>query len=345
MNQKDIDALRVLNCLHLLSPDHVRVRGGRDMRVIRVDLGARPKGRTREDPFGGGRYAIDHLNEAIGDLDCLEFLRLDCNYLTDLPYTMKNLKSLHDLDLQSNEFHHIPDVICEIVNLVSLNLSGNHITKINNRIFTLTSLKKLNLGGNEISELDPSIHHLTNLRELYLNGNNLTSLPESIGELKNLTRLCLSNNRLARVPESISKLRNLERLELDGNPLEELPKSFAKLQNLRQVDLLHTKITTFHDYLRIMPKLRYLHADFNLETSKVPIESSEYSYDVPDEESQIIEYDPNVFDGEPIIKGTHIRAASIYELIGADVPIEEIIGLYPSLTRDIIKRIVEEMSR
>ena len=56
---------------------------------------------------------------------------------------------------------------------------------------------------------------------------------------------------------------------------------------------------------------------------------------------QIIECNPEILGGKPIIKGTRIPVDLIYELIGADVSLDEILDDYPSLTREIIEKLIE----
>ena len=56
---------------------------------------------------------------------------------------------------------------------------------------------------------------------------------------------------------------------------------------------------------------------------------------------QIIECNPEILGGKPIIKGTRIPVDLIYELIGADVSIEEILDDYPTLTREILEKVIE----
>ena len=56
---------------------------------------------------------------------------------------------------------------------------------------------------------------------------------------------------------------------------------------------------------------------------------------------QIIECNPEILGGKPVIKGTKIPIDLIFELIGAEVPIEEILDDYPSLSREIIERLIE----
>jgi uncharacterized protein (DUF433 family) len=52
--------------------------------------------------------------------------------------------------------------------------------------------------------------------------------------------------------------------------------------------------------------------------------------------SDIIESNPKILGGKPIIKGTRIPVALIYELIGLNYSISEILKEYPHLNRDVI---------
>jgi len=56
--------------------------------------------------------------------------------------------------------------------------------------------------------------------------------------------------------------------------------------------------------------------------------------------SDIIESNPEILGGKPIIKGTRIPVALIYELIGLDYSISEILKEYPHLNRDVIVTIL-----
>jgi len=52
--------------------------------------------------------------------------------------------------------------------------------------------------------------------------------------------------------------------------------------------------------------------------------------------SGIIESNPKILGGKPIIKGTRVPVALIYELIGLNYSITEILKEYPHLDRNII---------
>jgi uncharacterized protein (DUF433 family) len=56
--------------------------------------------------------------------------------------------------------------------------------------------------------------------------------------------------------------------------------------------------------------------------------------------SDIIESNPEILGGKPIIKGTRIPVALVYELIGLNYSISEILKEYPHLNRDVIVTIL-----
>ena len=57
--------------------------------------------------------------------------------------------------------------------------------------------------------------------------------------------------------------------------------------------------------------------------------------------SDIIESNPNILGGKPIIKGTRIPVVLIYELIGLKYSIDQIIEEYPHLQHKVILKILE----
>ncbi len=54
----------------------------------------------------------------------------------------------------------------------------------------------------------------------------------------------------------------------------------------------------------------------------------------------IIETDPDILGGTPVIKGTRIPVSLIFELVGLGYSIEKIIEFYPDLTKEIIVKIL-----
>lgn len=56
---------------------------------------------------------------------------------------------------------------------------------------------------------------------------------------------------------------------------------------------------------------------------------------------EIIESNPETLGGKPVIKGTRIPINLIFELIGLNYSIEKIIEEYPTLSREILLKIIE----
>ncbi|TFG04198.1 MAG: DUF433 domain-containing protein [Promethearchaeota archaeon] len=56
---------------------------------------------------------------------------------------------------------------------------------------------------------------------------------------------------------------------------------------------------------------------------------------------EIIESNPEILGGKPVIKGTRIPIELIFELISLNYSIKQIIEEYPTLTRTIILNIVQ----
>jgi uncharacterized protein (DUF433 family) len=55
----------------------------------------------------------------------------------------------------------------------------------------------------------------------------------------------------------------------------------------------------------------------------------------------IIETDPEILGGTPVIKGTRIPVSIIYELVGLNYTVEQIIEFYPDLDRETIMQVFE----
>ena len=56
---------------------------------------------------------------------------------------------------------------------------------------------------------------------------------------------------------------------------------------------------------------------------------------------EIIETNPNILGGKPIIKGTRIPVKFIFDLIGQGFSIEDIMEEYPTLSKEVIEKIAE----
>jgi uncharacterized protein (DUF433 family) len=57
--------------------------------------------------------------------------------------------------------------------------------------------------------------------------------------------------------------------------------------------------------------------------------------------SDLIESNPEILGGKPIIKGTRIPVALIYELVGLNYTLNEILEEYPHLDRQVLLKVIE----
>ncbi|GAG57292.1 unnamed protein product, partial [marine sediment metagenome] len=111
---------------------------------------------------------IKNLNEIEGlfELESLQELSLNRNWLTTLPESLGNLKSLERLDLSENQLTTLPESIGDLTSLKELDLWENRLTTLPESIGNLISLQTINLKGNQISILPESIGDLSSLKIL-----------------------------------------------------------------------------------------------------------------------------------------------------------------------------------
>ncbi|MFX1345143.1 MAG: DUF433 domain-containing protein [Promethearchaeota archaeon] len=57
--------------------------------------------------------------------------------------------------------------------------------------------------------------------------------------------------------------------------------------------------------------------------------------------SDLVESNPEILGGKPVIKGTRIPVALIYELLGLNYSVDEIQKEYPHLDRKILLKVIE----
>ena len=56
--------------------------------------------------------------------------------------------------------------------------------------------------------------------------------------------------------------------------------------------------------------------------------------------SGLIETNPEILGGKPVVKGTRISVELVFELLGANVPREEILEDYPSITPEVLDQLI-----
>jgi len=126
----------------------------------------------------------------------------------------------HITDIFKGFISILPESIGNLRSLKTLNLQENNLKTLPESIGNLTSLEDLRLAENNLSILPESITKLKSLKELYIYNNDLSTLPESIFNLSSLENLDLRYNDLKSLPESILQLSNLRYLNVKSNSLE-----------------------------------------------------------------------------------------------------------------------------
>ncbi|CAD6248028.1 unnamed protein product [Miscanthus lutarioriparius] len=182
-------------------------------------------------PFGMSHARMQHLDlgwnhfsggisEEYGDMNGLEFLGLDGNWLSGLvPPSLSRLRRVKRMYLgHYNSFHGgIPPEFGELSALIQLEMSNCNLT----------------------GPFPPELGRLTQLELLYLFSNNLVGeIPAELGSLKNLTLLDLSFNQLTgEIPASFASLTRLKLLSLTGNKLHGVIPEFVG--ELPQLEIVH----------------------------------------------------------------------------------------------------------
>ena len=144
---------------------------------------------------GMDEFLFNTFPEVITRFTALKKLSLNQNFINEegIPKSIKNLKSLEELNLFGTSLTNFPSQICEI-----------------------TSLKEINFGFNRIQSIPEEIRNLQKLELLDLNSNLIKELPKSIGELSSLKKIILiNNNKLDSLPESIRDLVALKFINID----------------------------------------------------------------------------------------------------------------------------------
>ncbi len=146
--------------------------------------------------FRGGKISRDEV-EFLMDLE--EHLNRRFSLVeqissgTKMGFKIENNKvigiGLYDCELSS-----LPESIRNFKSLKELNISFNQLTKLPKFIYELSSLNILYANNNSIKTISKKIKNLQSLITLTLDYNNLESIPEEINNLKNLEILSTSGN-------------------------------------------------------------------------------------------------------------------------------------------------------
>ena len=112
-----------------------------------------------------GCFDIEKISEFVGNMGCLQELKLDGTGIKELPSSIEGLIGLTSLSLAyCDDLVCLPSAICSLKSLESLDLSWClKIDKLPKNLGNVKGLKVLKLSGTAIKELPSSIEHMTTL--------------------------------------------------------------------------------------------------------------------------------------------------------------------------------------
>ena len=64
-------------------------------------------------------------------------------------------------------------------------------------------------------------------------------------------------------------------------------------------------------------------------------------YGSPMQSSDLITVDPDVLGGTPVFKGTRVPVRTLFEYLENNYSLEEFLECFPSVTRDMARRVLE----
>jgi Leucine-rich repeat (LRR) protein len=190
---------------------------------------------------------LKSISAEIAQLEWLENMDLQDNYLSKIDPAINQLKHLQRLDLTRNRLEEVD--FSGLVNLKYLYLSDNRLKVFPPSLLALPQLKILFLDSNQIEYL-PAISK--SLGILFIAGNQISHM-EPI-DSDTLSTLYLSRNRLKTLPPiNAPRLRHLA---IHSNEFTELP---SALLSLKQLEILELDFSLFdRQQLHFWPRLKEL---------------------------------------------------------------------------------------
>ncbi|XP_046397763.1 leucine-rich repeat-containing G-protein coupled receptor 5-like [Ischnura elegans] len=205
-----------------------------------------------------------NLNKPWIGMSFIEYLRLDNNSLSSLPYeAFYRMDGLKELSISSNRITYLPENIFSRNKILTVLLASNNLfinipaTLLRNN----TRLRKLDLSHNFIETLDSDFFSdSTSLCYIHINNNRIRHLPDKI--FKPFEAQWMGCEEFV--------------LDLSGNRLEDVPQ--LSLPRLTHLNLSENHLTLIKPYMLTQtPRLQELNLSHNLiQTIANPLELDEY---------------------------------------------------------------------
>jgi hypothetical protein len=225
-----------------------------------------------------GRYDIETMPDAIGDLQSLESLYFSgCAKLRVLPDAICGLSKLEYLYLDDcTSLTALPEMIGQLKSLRSLKMRRcTRLTALPDSLGKIRMLRFLHLDGCSNLTSLPELYGLWYLLILSLKEcSRLTSLPVSCETLTDLEELDLSYSGIVAIDFAIQEMGDLRKLDLSGcEKLEVVPVQIDTMDGLEVIGAEDTP--RFDDESSIWKRLERRWCDgcgqFGLETPRLKI--------------------------------------------------------------------------
>ena len=185
----------------------------------------------------------NNLNKALIKSQYVFILDLSGTSIYKLSPQIANLNRLQILILNDNYLTSLSDELLKLSKLQILRVNNNKLTELPAEISKLQNIEEISASYNQLVKIPESVSKINSLEILNLNHNKLSDFVEDCSQLKNLKILDLSNNNISRLPDNFGEMLNIVSLDLSNNPIETLPTSFYNLNNLAYLNILNTNIS------------------------------------------------------------------------------------------------------
>lgn len=142
---------------------------------------------------------LDKLPEELGQLKKLKFFDLNYNHFKTQPRSIGSCLNLTYLDIGDNlQLSQLAFSLRNLKKLQQLHIQRTNLATLPFVVCDLESLQRLALHHTPIKNIEADIKKLTNLEELYLyDCPNLRDVPEEVTQLKKLKKLHLYNTLIS----------------------------------------------------------------------------------------------------------------------------------------------------